>query len=46
MQYLGAVSKMTERSLFISKANLPGATQDEAGLTRKFETSHVGGATC
>ena len=23
----------------------PGASQDEAGLTRKFETSHVGGAT-
>ena len=23
---------------------LPGAPQDEAGLTRKFETSHVGGA--
>ena len=23
----------------------PGAPQDEAGLTRKFETSHVGGAT-
>ena len=22
-----------------------GAPQDEAGLTRKFETSHVGGAT-
>ena len=22
---------------------LPGAPQDEAGLTRKFETSHVGG---
>ena len=22
------------------------APQDEAGLTRKFETSHVGGATC
>ena len=21
----------------------PGAPQDEAGLTRKFETSHVGG---
>ena len=26
--------------------SLPGAPQDEAGLTRKFETSHVGGATC
>ena len=26
--------------------DLPGALQDEAGLTRKFETSHVGGATC
>ena len=25
---------------------LPGPPQDEAGLTRKFETSHVGGATC
>ena len=25
---------------------LPGAPQDEAGLTRKFETSHVGGTTC
>ena len=25
---------------------LPGAPQDEACLTRKFETSHVGGATC
>ena len=25
---------------------LPGAPQDEAGLTRKFEASHVGGATC
>ena len=25
---------------------IPGAPQDEAGLTRKFETSHVGGATC
>ena len=25
---------------------LPGAPQDEAGLTRKFENSHVGGATC
>ena len=25
---------------------LPGAPQDEAGLTRKFETSHVGDATC
>ena len=25
---------------------LPGAPEDEAGLTRKFETSHVGGATC
>ena len=24
---------------------LPGAPQDEAGLTRKFGTSHVGGAT-
>ena len=24
---------------------LPGASQDETGLTRKFETSHVGGAT-
>ena len=24
---------------------LPGAPQDEAVLTRKFETSHVGGAT-
>ena len=24
--------------------SLPGAPQDEAGLTRKFETSHVGGA--
>ena len=24
--------------------DLPGAPQDEAGLTRKFETSHVGGA--
>ena len=24
---------------------LPGAPQDEAGLTRKCETSHVGGAT-
>ena len=24
----------------------PGAPQDEAGLTRKFETSHVSGATC
>ena len=24
---------------------LPGAPHDEAGLTRKFETSHVGGAT-
>ena len=24
---------------------VPGAPQDEAGLTRKFETSHVGGAT-
>ena len=24
---------------------LPGAPQDEAGLTRKFETSHVGGAS-
>ena len=23
----------------------PGAPQDEAGLTRKFETSHVGGAS-
>ena len=23
---------------------LPGAPQDEAGLTRTFETSHVGGA--
>ena len=23
---------------------LPGAPQDEAGLTRKFDTSHVGGA--
>ena len=25
---------------------LPGAPQGEAGLTRKFERSHVGGATC
>ena len=25
---------------------LPGAPQEEAGLTRKLETSHVGGATC
>ena len=25
---------------------LPGAPHNEAGLTRKFETSHVGGATC
>ena len=25
---------------------LPGAPKDEAGLTRKLETSHVGGATC
>ena len=25
---------------------LPCAPQDEAGLTRKFETSHVKGATC
>ena len=24
---------------------LPGAPQDEAGLMRKFETSHVGGST-
>ena len=24
---------------------LPSSPQDEAGLTRKFETSHVGGAT-
>ena len=24
---------------------LPGASKDEAGLTRKLETSHVGGAT-
>ena len=24
---------------------LPGAPQDEASLTRKFETSHVAGAT-
>ena len=24
---------------------LPGTPQDEAGLTRKFETSHVGGDT-
>ena len=23
---------------------LPGAPQDDAGLTRKFEMSHVGGA--
>ena len=27
-------------------SGLPGAPQDEAGLTRKLETSHVGGATC
>ena len=27
-------------------SDLPGAPQDEAGLTRKFETNHVGGATC
>ena len=27
-------------------SGLPGAPQDEAGLTRKFETSHLGGATC
>ena len=27
------------------RTGLPGAPQDEAGLTRKFETSHVGGAT-
>ena len=26
--------------------SLPGAPQGEASLTRKFETSHVGGATC
>ena len=26
--------------------DLPGAPQDEAGLTRKFENSHVGGVTC
>ena len=25
---------------------LPGAPQDDAGLTRKFEMSHVCGATC
>ena len=25
---------------------LPGAPQDDAALTRKFEMSHVGGATC
>ena len=25
---------------------LPGASQDEAVRTRKFETRHVGGATC
>ena len=25
---------------------LPGAPQDDAGLMRKFEMSHVGGATC
>ena len=25
---------------------LPGAPQDDAGLTRKFEMSHVGAATC
>ena len=25
---------------------LPCAPQDDAGLTRKFEMSHVGGATC
>ena len=33
-----------ERSIR-SWTHLPGAPQDEAGLTRKFETSHVGGAT-
>ena len=32
--------------LQIKGLGLPGAPQDEAGLTRKFETSHVGGATC
>ena len=26
-----------------SLERLPGAPQDEAGLRRKFETSHVGG---
>ena len=25
---------------------LPGALQDEAGITRKFETSHVGSGVC
>ena len=25
---------------------LPGAPQEETGLTRKFETSHMGSATC
>ena len=30
--------------LFVS--GLPGAPQHDAGLTRKFEMSHVGGATC
>ena len=29
-----------------TEATCPGAPQDEAGLTRKFETSHMGGATC
>ena len=29
----------------VNLGGLPGAPQHEAGLTRKFETSHVGGAT-
>ena len=32
-------------TLFQQHKRHPGAPQVEAGLTRKFETSHVGGAT-
>ena len=35
---------MTNLDSILKSSGLPGAPQDEAGLTRKFETRHVG--TC
>ena len=41
-----AVCGVTQSRTRLKRPGLPGAPQDEAGLTRKFETSHVGGAPC